>query len=63
MIHMKHKSHLAPVAQPQSIPAENKKQDKTDLTTYLHGVGAAPGIAIGPIFQFQRMEVAIRRSI
>jgi len=49
----------APVAKPEGIPAENKKPDKTGSTNTLQGVGAAPGIAIGPIFQFQRMEVAI----
>jgi len=46
----------APIAKPESIPAEEKKSDKTNT---LKGVGAAPGIAMGPIFQFQRMEVAI----
>ena len=48
-----------PVAKPESISVEDKKPDKTDSTNTLQGVGAAPGIAIGPIFQFQRMEVAI----
>lgn len=49
----------APVTKPESIPVEDKRVAKADSTNILKGVGAAPGIAIGPIFQFQRMEVAI----
>src|SRR6266498_686262 len=46
----------APIAKPESVPAEDKKPDTTNT---LKGVAAAPGIAIGPIFQFQRQEVVI----
>ncbi len=53
----------APIAEAESIPvAEEKSPDKTNSTNGLKGVGAAPGIAIGPIFQFQRTEVAFNES-
>ena len=38
------------------IPVEDKKPVKANI---LQGVGAAPGIAIGPVFQFQRQEISI----
>jgi len=52
----------APIVEAESIPAEEKKPDKTNSTNSLKGVGAAPGIGIGPIFQFQRTEVAFNES-
>ena len=57
------KPAAAPIAEAESNPAaEEKDPDKTNSTNGLKGVGAAPGIAIGPIFQFQRTEVAINES-
>lgn len=50
------KSASTPVAKPESVPAEDKRPAKTNT---LKGVSAAPGIAIGPVFQFQRTEVAL----
>src|SRR4030095_15364615 len=51
-------------AKPSALPAskvvevhvENKKSVKANV---LQGVSAAPGIAIGPVFQFQRQEISI----
>jgi multiphosphoryl transfer protein len=40
----------------EEIPADGKKPVKANV---LKGVGAAPGIAIGPVFQFQRQEISI----
>ena len=40
----------------EEVPAEESKPDKANM---LKGVGAAPGIAIGPVFQFQHQEIAI----
>jgi len=48
-----------PIAEAENIPAEERDPEKTNSTNSLKGVGAAPGIAIGPIFQFQRTEVAL----
>src|SRR5215510_7812650 len=45
---------VAPKA--EEIIVEDKKPAKANT---LKGVGAAPGIAIGPIFQFQRQEISI----
>jgi phosphocarrier protein FPr len=45
-----------PDAKPETVPVEEKKPEKTNR---LRGVAAAPGIAIGPVFQFQRVEVAL----
>src|SRR5258705_5367087 len=38
------------------VVVEDKKPAKANM---LRGVGAAPGIAIGPVFQFQHQEIAI----
>ncbi len=46
-----------PAPKPDSKPAleENKAMKPNNL----QGVGAAPGIAIGPVYQFQRQEIPI----
>ncbi len=53
-------SHAKPSAPPapkvEEAPLEESKPTKANM---LKGVGAAPGIAIGPVFQFQRQEISI----
>jgi len=49
------KPSAPPVPKVEEIPAE----EKTVKANMLKGVGAAPGIAIGPVFQFQRQEISI----
>ena len=50
------KPSAPPVPKVEEIPAEESKPVKANM---LKGVGAAPGIAIGPVFQFQRQEISI----
>ncbi len=45
-----------PPAKVETTPVEADKPVKANM---LKGVGAAPGIAIGPVFQFQRQEISI----
>ena len=45
-----------PESKSESAPLEEKKPGKANM---LQGVGAAPGIAIGPVFQFQRQEISM----
>ena len=40
----------------EELPVKHKKPVKANI---MQGVGAAPGIAIGPVFQFQRQEISI----
>jgi len=48
-------------AHPPTPKAEKTSEQKTIPTkeNVLKGVGAAPGIAVGPVFQFQRQEISI----
>ena len=51
-------------AKPPEISAAPKSEEvvedkKLAKANTLRGVGAAPGIAIGPVFQFQRQEISI----
>src|SRR4030095_723516 len=47
---------IPPVPQVAVVPVEESKPARPNL---LKGVSAAPGIAIGPVFQFQRQEISI----
>ena len=49
-------AETAATSKAEEIPADGKKPVKANV---LKGVGAAPGIAIGPVFQFQRQEISI----
>jgi multiphosphoryl transfer protein len=48
-----------PDTKPKSVSAEDKRANKTNT---LIGVSAAPGIAIGSVFQFQRVEFALNEA-
>ena len=50
------KRPVPPPAKAETTPVEADKPVKANM---LKGVGAAPGIAIGPVFQFQRQEISI----
>jgi len=45
-----------PVPKVEAAPVEESKPAKANM---LKGVGAAPGIAIGPVYQFQHQEIPI----
>lgn len=47
---------------PPPAPKSEKPPEQKNITVkenMLKGVGAAPGIAVGPVFQFQRQEISI----
>jgi len=48
-----------PASVPESKLESTPAEDKSVNANTLKGVGAAPGIAIGPVFQFQRQEISI----
>ncbi len=49
-------SEISAAPKVEEIPVEDNKPVKANM---LKGVGAAPGIAIGPVFQFQRQEISL----
>src|SRR4030095_12604210 len=50
------KPSIPPAPQVRLVPVEESKPAKPNM---LKGVSAAPGIEIGPVFQFQRQEISI----
>jgi len=54
-------THSEKLASPPTPKIEKIPEQKTTPTkeNSLKGVGAAPGIAIGPVFQFQRQEISM----
>jgi multiphosphoryl transfer protein len=50
------KPSAPPAPKTEAKPVEENKPAKANM---LRGVGAAPGIAIGPVFQFQHQEISI----